>query len=459
MPDRSASRPQRPGRNDPCPCGSGKKFKQCCMRKAAVSSSEDGQLLTSRPLEPTDEWKPGLLKRIPDEPAKTPVDKELAQAVLKRVADVTSNTYLMSRWTEQQVSEFKDLAQSVASSKVQQWQLCISEAKTFYLAMEIGQLKHQHGCSIYWNEVDQNLFCFRCEILNLLHDQVRRLFLCFDDHIALAMHARQMIEASLTACANQFVAFLCYRPLPRMMDEKGEVSFVEWEKLYQFASVGNGWSPKQRKALQRFLPQQAGGPKAELLTDEFEPTCQRLFAFTTHFAENWGDEDRSKSLQKEIADIQQCYRYLCKFAHVTPQAFRFPECSADELTNSEIQHSVQFCALDVMRLCFRVLSTLYLDPEYKDLRFQKVVDARIYHARRVERMFIKDSVLPAVFSNYHDVIVPSEDGVQVVHKVRRYSKEAEKLASRFDRLDPSEQASVLELVNSRKKGASEQIGQ
>ena len=24
---------QRVGRNDPCPCGSGRKFKQCCMRK------------------------------------------------------------------------------------------------------------------------------------------------------------------------------------------------------------------------------------------------------------------------------------------------------------------------------------------------------------------------------------------------------------------------------------------
>ena len=24
------------GRNDPCPCGSGKKYKQCCANKAAV---------------------------------------------------------------------------------------------------------------------------------------------------------------------------------------------------------------------------------------------------------------------------------------------------------------------------------------------------------------------------------------------------------------------------------------
>jgi preprotein translocase subunit SecA len=25
------------GRNDPCPCGSGKKFKQCCMRKSGAA--------------------------------------------------------------------------------------------------------------------------------------------------------------------------------------------------------------------------------------------------------------------------------------------------------------------------------------------------------------------------------------------------------------------------------------
>jgi hypothetical protein len=28
----------RPGRNDPCPCGSGKKFKQCCTSKKDRSS-------------------------------------------------------------------------------------------------------------------------------------------------------------------------------------------------------------------------------------------------------------------------------------------------------------------------------------------------------------------------------------------------------------------------------------
>ncbi len=30
------NRGERVGRNAPCPCGSGKKFKQCCMRKGSV---------------------------------------------------------------------------------------------------------------------------------------------------------------------------------------------------------------------------------------------------------------------------------------------------------------------------------------------------------------------------------------------------------------------------------------
>ncbi len=33
-------RPPRVGRNEPCPCGSGKKFKQCCFIKAAEATKE-----------------------------------------------------------------------------------------------------------------------------------------------------------------------------------------------------------------------------------------------------------------------------------------------------------------------------------------------------------------------------------------------------------------------------------
>ena len=32
------NRGERIGRNDPCPCGSGKKYKQCCMRQGSPAA-------------------------------------------------------------------------------------------------------------------------------------------------------------------------------------------------------------------------------------------------------------------------------------------------------------------------------------------------------------------------------------------------------------------------------------
>ena len=37
---------EKVGRNDPCPCGSGKKFKKCCESKAAKKSIGTAQVLS-----------------------------------------------------------------------------------------------------------------------------------------------------------------------------------------------------------------------------------------------------------------------------------------------------------------------------------------------------------------------------------------------------------------------------
>jgi len=36
----SEATPSRPGRNDRCPCGSGKKYKHCCLAKDAAADRE-----------------------------------------------------------------------------------------------------------------------------------------------------------------------------------------------------------------------------------------------------------------------------------------------------------------------------------------------------------------------------------------------------------------------------------
>jgi len=39
---------QKVGRNDPCPCGSGKKYKQCCLNKASSGLKPKGHKLQAK---------------------------------------------------------------------------------------------------------------------------------------------------------------------------------------------------------------------------------------------------------------------------------------------------------------------------------------------------------------------------------------------------------------------------
>ena len=42
-PKQMLRRPPRVGRNEPCPCGSGKKFKRCCYTGPAMPSERSGR--------------------------------------------------------------------------------------------------------------------------------------------------------------------------------------------------------------------------------------------------------------------------------------------------------------------------------------------------------------------------------------------------------------------------------
>jgi hypothetical protein len=59
----------KPGRNDPCPCGSGKKYKQCCLERAAAS------VVDQIPL-------PALNGRTPLEAIKDADGREMVEALI-----------------------------------------------------------------------------------------------------------------------------------------------------------------------------------------------------------------------------------------------------------------------------------------------------------------------------------------------------------------------------------------
>ena len=45
----ASPRGPRPGRNDPCPCGSGKKYKRCCLEKDAELRRSEAETSFSMP--------------------------------------------------------------------------------------------------------------------------------------------------------------------------------------------------------------------------------------------------------------------------------------------------------------------------------------------------------------------------------------------------------------------------
>jgi hypothetical protein len=70
---------QKVGRNDPCPCGSGKKFKKCCEEKvrhkkfeATVISTADNPLLKKAKQIGTGFFKKKPLENPPAEPDNPP---------------------------------------------------------------------------------------------------------------------------------------------------------------------------------------------------------------------------------------------------------------------------------------------------------------------------------------------------------------------------------------------------
>lgn len=57
--------PARPGRNEPCHCGSGRKYKQCCLAKdEATAAAARAKQAAEAPLPPPDE-APVVPTRIP----------------------------------------------------------------------------------------------------------------------------------------------------------------------------------------------------------------------------------------------------------------------------------------------------------------------------------------------------------------------------------------------------------
>ena len=66
MPERDDARPT-PGRNEPCHCGSGRKYKQCCLEKDEAARRKARGVRRARPRRPA-----AAARRTPPSPGQPP---------------------------------------------------------------------------------------------------------------------------------------------------------------------------------------------------------------------------------------------------------------------------------------------------------------------------------------------------------------------------------------------------
>ena len=69
MPDSTAG---HPGRNDPCHCGSGKKYKRCCLKRDEVAEREEHAEVAAEAATPAPEGKSAPDAQKPPRPTEQP---------------------------------------------------------------------------------------------------------------------------------------------------------------------------------------------------------------------------------------------------------------------------------------------------------------------------------------------------------------------------------------------------
>jgi hypothetical protein len=409
--------------------------------QSAITASHEATLADF-----TEDWIPGTVQELPEMPIKTPYKGDDLQRVKSEIDRAIQIAEVCGTVTPDDSQIFADMVRQMVEFDIERWQLRLVTDAWLTHQMKTEIIQPLQACRICWNEVDQNIFAFRAEVLHLIHSSMRLCFLSLDNHHAMAMHARRLIEAVFLACTHQLVIRFCYGDLEEAL-KRDIYGFVAWENLYNFASTSVGWSEKQRKAAKAFLGL-SDASYADLLKDEFQIRGDRLGAMTMYFAQNWRETERSPSLCEEVFATQRCYQYLCKFVHVTPQSFRFPQTMHDDLDQSLVDKSVLVCAITAMFNATKILATLFFDTAFLKLRFQSLIERYCSESPNAKPLSIQDDLLPSILSGYRDVIIPNEEGDIVLHKVRSFSTEAERLARRFDALKQSDKVAVEEFVRS-----------
>jgi len=188
------------GRNDPCFCGSGKKYKKCCLNRKDIQVVTQDYPPTRVEL-PT---KIGEIRKLPNNlQISNPTN---VKDYSKKISSIFEDQSIIDAigWDKKITDDFSKKLLSYSTKRTKIFDVLSTDPLLFKtLLLDIKYQKHAN--SIYWNEIDQYIYQYKCNTHNLICDRISKAIDYFNDHLTFASIIRQIIELVINAIANQWV--------------------------------------------------------------------------------------------------------------------------------------------------------------------------------------------------------------------------------------------------------------
>lgn len=404
------------GRNDHCPCGSGLKYKKCCLIKISRTRVED---LYFPPVFSNIPEAFGTLKKIPVHDSYQDIRRDdIAFARCNEIlADPDTKDYLPL--TSDQLRNFSKYIEKLCKHDKRRFELRIVDTDQYKDLMSDPKTLKFAAC-IYWNEIDQYVHLYKVEVFNFISERFRKLIKNYNDVTTAAFIARQIMEATTNAIANQWVITSCFNILARSVEKQKSSEFLTWEGLEDFLMSLVILPKKFAANLKKEMPKKV---RVEIPQNyrvpSYDPTNYQQMEICKYVATNILDTHFKcdDDIVASADSLNKYYKFLCKFAHPTPMLYDFGYENI-KITLSEKDNFIKSYILQAVYHSMLLFFNLVESECFYGYHFSGLVISKYMSDRQAINAFvaIDSEIIENVMNKFKDVIVPTRDGDILVVK-------------------------------------------
>ena len=429
------------GRNDPCPCGSGKKFKKCCWEKR-----KDFLQTGFSPSWVQSPSKLGELTEIPSVPLRDLSPEKLSRN-LSKIKQFCTKTNFAPKSLSEKVF-FDNFSQFSASKYL------IKEP--FILAPEIYQEALNRNyfpyCRlIYFNEIDQYFYSYKVRTFSFFSDTLNRIIRHFDDFIVLSCISRQLIELVYFSITNQWVFISSYNTFLRSLQDltqkmsPGMVGDIKFKELEEFVLSLNFWTRESLSELYCLTGIKMGHLDNDAYKiEDYQPSTFLQSSILKYLAKHSGSKGALDfTIDDEINQLDQAYRFFCKFVH--PNSQLLPPVYKADTSLETVKFGVQKMSLECVDGCLSLFKKFFQDQRFYNVRFDKLLYKFLpsYCAMDAQTILLKDAqILKGIKEKFKGMTIETNAGPEMIVPGLNTSRRANKLGAMFDKLSDEEKSEV-----------------